>query len=402
MAATYSSAAHTQYSTSVTGGTTPTDLFIRDVPDWTKKQQRTDTPALKLIDRASAPEIPMLKREWGWGDPDPFKDRITAAYTAGAGSLTVADGTKFAVGDLVSGDDVLFHVTAVSGNTLTVTAGFGDSTDANIADESTIYILAPATEENDDDPSSVITQGQVDHNFHQIMSWTWRFSHRAQVTPTYESRNFSGDRFQQELRKKMEETAPLKLELNLLRSFRNQGDAGGDGNNPSTFGGFKQSSYITTRTDLSGAPLTEFDFHDNLQTVWEIVGSSNIGKTVMCSPFTARIISSWYNPSRRTTGTEEKISVKFTRVEDWFGEFRIVPNWLMDDDRLYVFNGDDIDLCPYHSSTGWQTGLIGPNQEGWYRIGFLRGDYTTVWQMPDSRLEISGFSTTNTDYPALV
>lgn len=58
MAATTTNRALTQYVAD-----TVSDLFIRDVPDWTVKQRRTDTPFLNKIGRDSGPSRPMLKAE---------------------------------------------------------------------------------------------------------------------------------------------------------------------------------------------------------------------------------------------------------------------------------------------------------------------------------------------------
>jgi hypothetical protein len=66
---------------------------------------------------------------------------------------------------------------------------------------------------------------------------------------------------------------------------------------------------------------------------------------------------------------------------------------------LLVFNPDDFKLCPYHSSTGWQTGELAT--QGWYTKGFLRGDFTLVAENPDSRVLIRDYSVTAADYPAL-
>ena len=120
MAATTSNVALNQYDVAVSGGTTPSNLFIRDVPDWTKLLRRTDVPLLKAIGglSGSAPKVPMLKAEWGWGSPDPMADVLGAAITDTSGTtITATNGAYFQIGTIFRVDEEDFLVTNVSGAT---------------------------------------------------------------------------------------------------------------------------------------------------------------------------------------------------------------------------------------------------------------------------------------------
>lgn len=401
MAATYSNRGLTQYS-----GDTPSDLFIRDVPDWTKKQLRTDTPFLKLIGRAPAPDNPMLKSEWGWGHPDPTDGTITEAISAtpstGVITITVDDGDKYGVAEVLLIDDEQFRINSVDtdANTVQAQRAFAGTTAAAHSDNAVIIKLAPALKEREDDPLSPVTQGQVDYNYPQIMVWSWELSERARITKTYESRNFDGDREKQEMRKKMEITAPSALERQLLFGRRAQGST----SSPSAMGGLLlEPSFITTNTQVHASstdPLTEYLFMTAAQTTWNLVGRENMGKTVMVGPFTKRIINSWYNSTRRSASGDSKISVKWDEIDTDFGTFRFVINYILKDrEQLVGFNPDDIKLRPYGSSTGWQTGKLAT--DGWYTHGFLRGDWTMIAPLPDTRFRLYNYSTTATDYPVL-
>lgn len=397
MAATVASGSMNQYSTAVSGGTTPSDLFIRDVPDWTDKLTRTDVPFSKMIGSEGPPDMPMNKAEWGWGGVDPYSTTITEAVTTtNETSFTFADGDMLQVGDRVLLESEEVRVTAIAANVATVERGFAGTTAATHVDNTAAYIFGPAVVESADDADSPFTQGEADFNYHQIMSFTWSLSKRADVTPTYESR--SGNRFNNEKRRKMEYTAPTRLELTWLLGQR----ALGTGSTPSAMGGLRQSSYITTRSSLSSAILTETDLMSNLQTVHNLVGPSLAPKTIMCSPFTARVISSWYNDTRRSSMSDGKAKNHWTEVDTWFGILRIVPNFLMStvaNNKLYVANFDDFKKRPYASGTGWQTGEY--QTQGWHRRGFLRSDHTLLAPYCDARLEIHTYSTTAGDYSAL-
>ena len=283
MAATVTSGSQNSYATTTSGGTVPSDLFIRDVPDWIDKLQRTDVPLQKMFGTAPAPSMPMLKAEWGWGSPDPYSTTLAVSCGSGDTTITVPDGDYFAVDDTLFIEDEELRVTGIAGNVLTVERGFAGTSAASHTNGVTIAIGAPALVESADDPDGIITQGEVDYNYPQIMSFTWAFSKRAEVTATYEHKN--GNRASAELRKKMEHTAPVRFEIALILGNRDQGS----GVAPSLMGGLRQSSFITTRTNISSAAFTPTDLMNGLQTVNNLVGSTLMPDTIVCSPFMARL-----------------------------------------------------------------------------------------------------------------
>lgn len=400
MAATVSRSVQTGQSNAVSGGTIPSALFIpADVPDWTKKQKRTDTPFLSKIGRGQPLAKPNPTRQWGWGSPDPIDTTITEPISdTTSTTFTFASTAGMSLGDRLLIDDEEIRVTSITSSTVAeCSRGFAGTTAATHLDNATVIIMGPVILEGADDPASPITQGEIDSNYFGIMTFTWTLTQRAKVTPTYEYKQANRD--QAELRKKMEDTAPLRLELTLMLGSKAQGSA----TSPSAMGGIRQSSYITTRTSLSSAPLTELDFNNNLQTVHNLVGPSLMPKVVMGSPFMMRVISSWFADRIRADQSDKKMnSGVITSVETWFGTMTLLPNYLMSTiapNRVYVFDPDKIDLVPYASSTGWQTGLL--STQGWYNKGYLRGDFSSVWRDPDGRLELYALSTTAADYPGL-
>lgn len=398
MAATVTRGDIFQYSG--TGGT-PSDLFIRDVPDWLDElPERRDIVLLKKVRRTSAPKMPMLKAEWGWSSPDPLKDQLAEALDNSETGVDVDNGEYFQVGHIIQVDDEQMLVTGIASDTLTVTRGFAGTTAASHNDDSKVYILGVALKEHQDDQESPYTQGEVDYNYHQIFQFgIGPFSERAKVTPTYESRNSPGDRFAQDLKKKMTSTAPQALERQLIMGQR----AAGSTTTPSAMGGLMQASYITTKSDLSAAPLTEYDLLEAINTAWLLTGAGNLGMTIHTSMFGKRIFNSWYNDTRRSGTGDSKMSLTWDSIETDMGTFKIDVNWNLDDldqkDNLFLLNYDDIEVRPYASSTGWQTGKRAT--DGWYDFGFLRGDFTAIFQNPDSRVRVYNFSTTASDYAGL-
>jgi hypothetical protein len=68
-------------------------------------------------------------------DDEPWEDRLTAAYTAGSGTVTVAQPTQLAEGDILEfPDGTQLRVTATpSGNPVSVKGGHNDTTDTSQA-----------------------------------------------------------------------------------------------------------------------------------------------------------------------------------------------------------------------------------------------------------------------------
>lgn len=403
MAATTVNKAMAQYS----GDTTPSGLFIRDVPHWMDKLKRTDVPLSKLIKKGSAPKTPMLKLEWGYGSPNPDIDQLNEALDDSETSILVDNIAFFQIGNVIKVDDELMLVTAFETNpvALTVVRGFAGTTAASHSDNEAVIIMSPAFKENQDHALSPITQGELAFNYFQQIEFAWQYSHRSDVTPTYESRTKAGTRFAQELRKKMEVEAPVFLERTLINGLRALGSTSA----PSAMGGIFQDEFNTTRNTSISGPLTETTLLDNLQTVYNLVGQDMMGKTLMAHPFVLRIIASWYNDARRLTSTETKVGLAITEIDTgWFGTLKLIPNYKFTKtaangeetlDRLICFNPEDYELCPYSADAGWQTGEF--DTDGWYRKGFLRGDFTLKAQNPDSRLVLGGFSTSSADYPGI-
>jgi hypothetical protein len=67
--------------------------------------------------------------------------------------------------------------------------------------------------------------------------------------------------------------------------------------------------------------------------------------------------------------------------------------------NLYIADFSEFKIRPYASGTGWQTGEH--TTQGWYRRGYLRGDYTVLAELCDARAEIFAYSVTAGDYAGL-
>lgn len=381
------------YSTAVTGGTTPADLFIRDVPDFIPIIGRTDVSFIKTLGTGKTGK--MLKMEYGSGDVAPRTVNLTAAVLDGvATGLTVDVASSLQVYDMLYFPDngEIARVTALPGTAspnVTVARGHGGTPAAAHASGLNVLIIAPAVPEGADTPYSPIAQGEVDWNTYQILEYSWVFTHRGRVVPTYEVQT---DRFKHEVKKKMEEAA---LDLNNLAIYGVRALGDGSKTNPSTTAGVRQAT-THNRFNLNAAPLTLATFMDMFQQIYLDVGQNNMAKTVFLNPFSKRIVNSFFNATRRTSGGDAKMSIKWDTVETDFGEIRFIIQYDWPKGEAFAVNTED---CKRHAFEGgnWSTGLM--STDGWYDRGFLRGDFGFSWQAPRRRGALVNFSTARADYP---
>jgi hypothetical protein len=140
-----------------------------------------------------APRTAFEGYKMGWLDMrvDATSSDTTAAALAAATTVAVADGSKFRAGMTVSpaGSEEVLLVTAVSGNNLTVTRGFGGTTAADIASGDTITIDSVGREENSTAQNDGIFQPESVENFFQTMDTAVEFSRRALATIQFGNTN---------------------------------------------------------------------------------------------------------------------------------------------------------------------------------------------------------------------
>lgn len=383
-----------QYNTGVTGGSIPSDLFIRDVPEFEEFIRRYDNPMLKLVKPGK--ERDKEKWEFGEGDLAPRTADTTGTHTNSVTTLNVASGhgKRFQKWNLIripsTGEQML--VTAISTDALTVLRNWpAGGVGVALGGAVTVQILAPAMPEGADAVDSPVALGEVDYNYPQILEYTWTYTHRGRVTPNYAVKT---DQFKDQMKRKMKEAAG-DLDSILLHGLRDPGL--GDGTRPSSTGGLRQ--FTATRTnDLATTPLTWAAIMTTAETVYKDVGQEAMGKTFMGSFFTKQIFNALFQKSRLTSGQDEKIKLHWDEVETDFGVVKFVINYKMDDNELFLWNPEDSQLDHYEGGV-WSTGLY--STQGWYDKGFLRGDYGALYKAARRRIRFFNYSTTQSDYPNL-
>lgn len=397
MAGTTLNAVRNQYEESVDGGMISSASFYRTVDDFIDRTHRQDVVLTKKIGSSPAPKKPTLKVEWGWGNTDPYLSRLAANITnADQTTILVEDGSFFQIAERIKINTEQMYVIGIEGDTIQVRRGQFDTSAVTHDIDSQIVLMGSALVEAADDPDSPFTMGSFDYNYCQIMDFTWTLSNRADEASNYEHPN--GGAFKSELKKKMNDTAPLRMELTYLLGGRQLGSA----NSPSGMGGLEQASFVSTRVGMNGEPLTEKAIRELAGAVHQIAGTKEMPTSIMTSHFGLEVISSWYNETRRSTMKDEKANLVWYEIQTAFGLLKIFPNYLMNDvakNTLYLFDPSELKRQPFSSRTGWQTGVY--EVPGWYKRGFLRCDQTLKAQGADWRGALTGWSTNDADYAGL-
>ncbi len=168
-------------------------LLTRKVIDDAFEIARSNRTGILQVVTMGSPVMPYDGYKTSWLDMrvDATSSTTTAAVLVGATTVPVADGSKFRAGMLLSpvGSDEVILVTAVSGNDLTVTRGFGGTTAAALTSGQKLVIDSVAREENSQAENDGIFQPEPVENFFQTMDTAVEMSRRALATMQFGNTN---------------------------------------------------------------------------------------------------------------------------------------------------------------------------------------------------------------------
>ncbi len=301
---------------------------------------------------------------------DATSSDLNGAVLAAATTLVVDDGTKFRPGMLISpaSSDEVILVTAVSGNNLTVTRGFGGTTAADIADNVTLTIDSVGREENSTAQNDGIFQPDPVENFFQTMDTAVEFSRRALATLQFGNTNDLTFQVAERIRQ-----LTIQMDRALVRGRKGTATVGG--NTVTYTGGLRywldQTGAI--KTDNSAAVLT-LDQINALNA--EIVARGGMANTIAVGIKQARklsaLVSANYNSQRLADWSADEGSV-LTLPSDLplVGNVnRIVVDTNLNDNELVIFDSGMISVVPMaannaNASGAWQTkDATQPGQDG--------------------------------------
>lgn len=287
-------------------------------------------------------------------------DTVNGAILAAATTLVVDDGSKFRAGMSISvaGSDEVMIVTAVSGNNLTVTRGYGGTTAVNIADNAVVTINGVAREENSLSVFDGIYQPVTVENYFQTMDTAIDFSRRALATAQWGNTNDIAFQVSERMRQ-----LSIQMDRSLIKGRK--GSFTLSGKAITTMGGMQ---YYTDQTgaikvDNSGAALTL----DQINAInAEIVARGGRANTIAVGIAKARklhaLVSAEYSSQR--LGDWEADAGSILRLPSDLPLVGNVTNIIVDtnlnDNELYIYDSSMLSIVPMaagnaNASGNWTT-----------------------------------------------
>jgi hypothetical protein len=297
----------------------------------------------------------------GWLDfrIDATSSATTDAVLVGATTVPVVDGSKFRAGMTLSptGSEEVILVTAVSGNNLTVTRGFGGSTAAALTDGQVLTIDSVGREENSLAENDGIFQPDSVENFFQTMDTAVEFSRRALSTIQFGDTNSLAFQVSERIRQ-----LTIQMDRALVRGRRAVATIGGK--DVTYTGGlrFYATQAGAINTDAAGA-LT-LDKINALNA--EIVARGGMANTIAVGIKQARVLSALvaanYSSQRLADWTQDEGSVmRLPSDLPLVGNVnQIVIDTNLADDELMIFDAGMVSVVPMtannaEASGAWRT-----------------------------------------------
>lgn len=323
---------------------------------------RSNIQGIYQVVSMGTPVQPEGGYKFGWTDlkVDAAGSTINGAKLSTDTTITVTSGTSFRAGMLVSikGSNEVILVTAVSGNNLTVTRGFGGTTAAAISDGASLIIDSIGREENSTGVDDTMVEPILTQNYFQTLDTQLSFSRRALAQA--QIGNYNEMAFQLDERIKQ-----LTIQLNrmLIRGVKGTATIGGK---TVTYSGgmtywLNQSGGYTV--DNSAATLT-LGAIDSI--VEQIVLRGGMTDTIAVSTKQARVLQGLVNANYQSVRLSESQTDRgaLTMLSSdlpILGQInRIVVDTNLNDNELIMFDSSKLKIIPMASGNAnadgnWRT-----------------------------------------------
>jgi len=295
---------------------------------------------------------------------------INGAKLATDTTITVDDGSNFRSGMTVSvkGSEEVILVTAVSGNDLTVTRGFGGTTAASIADDSVITIDSVAREENSLGVDDVMFEPELTRNYFQTLDTQLTFSRRALAQAQIGNYND----MQVQIAERVNQ---LTIQMNrmLIRGRKANATIGGKSVTYSGGMGYWLDQTGGLTVDNSAAALTLGKIDDLVEQVVLRGGKTD---TIAVNTKLARVLQGVINSNYSSNRLAENLTdrgalTRLTSDLPILGQInQIVVDTNLNDSELYMYDSGMVSIIPMaqgnaNASGNWRTlDATQPGQDG--------------------------------------
>lgn len=357
-----------------------------DISSALDKLKPVDTPLLLRIGRDSLREpATAVKHEWledtirgtttndVGGTINNTTDPVTVTVTAGDGN------TKFRINDILKIEQELVRVTATAANTITVSRGWGGSTNAAHAASVLITLLAPAMLQGSDLAGARTTTKSGLFNYTQIFEEEVKVSKTMQATDKYTKQNDPEYQIGAQL-----EIIGVNMERTLLFGRKVQASA----TVPGAMDGI-QPRISTNAYNKASAALTQAMLEDAMEAIWQAGAEPNL---IVTNSTQQRRINSFLDGYRETDYEDDTLGTMVRRYKTNFGTVDILLDRHMPADEVWILDEDKIGFGPLVGRALSTMKLPPVSKE--YDVWQISGEYTSETRLEQAHARIFGLATT--------
>jgi len=318
-------------------------------------------------------------------------DDTTITNPEGETQFDVAHGDRFRIGDQiqVAGSLERMLVTDVSGNTLTVTRGYGGTSPEALVNEQTIRILGNAALEGEDRPAARFTNRVRKGNYTQIFTATVEVSGSDVAARQLGIRDEMDYQKQQRLRELVRD-----LENTVINGAAPVANPQGSGTVRRTMKGIVE--HVTTHVYAPGSPgfpagsdLDEAKLNWALRQIWE--SSSGSVDLIVVGGAQKRRINAFVGATRSYGAQDTVYRDLVALYESDFGVCRVVLTRWVPQDMVLLLDSSRIEVLPLAGRSFHFKPLA---SGGDYECGQLIGEYTLELKNEAAHGVLYGLSTT--------
>lgn len=357
-----------------------------DISSALDKLKPVDTPLLLRIGRDSLRDgCTAVKHEW-------LEDTVRGTTTNDVGgtinnttdpvtvTVTTGDGnTKFRAGDIVKIEQELCRVTSTAANTITVSRGWGGSTNAAHASGILITLIGTALVQGSDLLGARTTTKSGLYNYTQIFEEEVKVAATMQATAKYTKQNDPEYQIGAQL-----EIIGVNMERTLLFGRRAAAAAG----LPGSMDGI-QNRISTNVYNKSSAALTQAMLEDAMQDIWTAGGRPSL---IVVNATQQRRINTFLDGYREADYEDVVLGSMVRRYKTNFGEVDILLDRHMPTDEVWILDEEKIGFGPLEGRALSTMKLPPLSKE--YDVWQISGEYTSETRLEASHARIYGLATT--------
>lgn len=372
--------------------------IMEDVSDLISIVSPYETP---LLDHLGDPARAALSTVHEWVEDTllPNTDAVNqTTFTPNAQdatSVTVNNGSRFQVGDLVRPGNAseIMQVTAIATNTLTVVRRYGGTPASNLSNGLKLTIVGNAALEGADAPATRFTTRYRKQNFTQIFAASVEVSgsmRAARVVGASDELDFQKQERMRELLRDLENTvingtapstgqqgsASIRRSMNgIVRQVSTNQFVPGQNGFPSGGG--------------AGTDLNDVVLNAALRSVWE--QSAGRIDTIVCGGMQKRRINQLISSSRAYAPEDTKVRDLVSVYESDFGVCKVIVSRWVPADTVLFLDSSRIEVMPLRGrSFAYQPlGAAGDRS-----AGLVVGEYTLEFRNENAHGLVRGLSTT--------